>query len=387
MTDLVSEKSHKFRKQLLTTVSALAFFGSIYASEDAIAAERPSVWIELGGQLERMKASQDAFAPPFVADVVSNPFTSPSDFQKLARYTTGYQAKVLVEPEGSNWTFSAAILYGRSNNNKKVHQDLPLSTTKIVQSIPTLGIYRTFPISVGVARFSNTVARNDESHTVLDFRAGRDVGVGMFGSSQVSLGVRFAQFGSRSSATLNAVPDFEIVPHTSTFEIYYQSQYVFLNIKRPHQRWHHAYATSDLSRSFSGVGPSISWDFSLPLGDESRDGIFSIDGGANAAVLFGRQKVRGHHETREQYKSTAIVYPPFPSVYNHSYSLDRARSVVVPNVGGFAGVSLNWSNAKISLGYRADFFFGAIDGGVDVRKTYDRDFYGPFATMSIGLGG
>jgi hypothetical protein len=67
--------------------------------------------------------------------------------------------------------------------------------------------------------------------------------------------------------------------------------------------------------------------------------------------------------------------------------MDRSRSVIVPNVGGFAGLSYRYSNAKLSLGYRADFFFGAMDGGIDTRKTYDRNFYGPFATISVGLGG
>ena len=59
--------------------------------------------------------------------------------------------------------------------------------------------------------------------------------------------------------------------------------------------------------------------------------------------------------------------------------------MTVPNLGGFAGISLKWPNAKISLGYRTDFFFGAIDGGVDTRQTSDLGFSGPFATISIGF--
>ncbi|HVP85004.1 MAG TPA: hypothetical protein VMS78_09800 [Rhizomicrobium sp.] len=43
--------------------------------------------------------------------------------------------------------------------------------------------------------------------------------------------------------------------------------------------------------------------------------------------------------------------------------------------------------AKVSLGYRADFFFGAMDGGIDTRESYNRNFYGPYASISIGLGG
>ncbi len=45
------------------------------------------------------------------------------------------------------------------------------------------------------------------------------------------------------------------------------------------------------------------------------------------------------------------------------------------------------SAAKISFGYRADLFLGAMDIGVDSRHTVNRNFYGPFATISIGLGG
>ncbi len=67
--------------------------------------------------------------------------------------------------------------------------------------------------------------------------------------------------------------------------------------------------------------------------------------------------------------------------------VNRSRSVVVPNVGGQAAVSFRHGPARVSFGYRADFFFGAMDGGIDTRKTYNRDFYGPFATVSIGLGG
>jgi len=41
----------------------------------------------------------------------------------------------------------------------------------------------------------------------------------------------------------------------------------------------------------------------------------------------------------------------------------------------------------VSFGYRADFFLGAMDGGIDTRRSGDVDFWGPFATVSVGLGG
>ena len=41
--------------------------------------------------------------------------------------------------------------------------------------------------------------------------------------------------------------------------------------------------------------------------------------------------------------------------------------------------------AGFGEGALADFFFGAMDGGIDTRKTEDEKFYGPFATISLGL--
>jgi hypothetical protein len=115
------------------------------------------------------------------------------------------------------------------------------------------------------------------------------------------------------------------------------------------------------------------------------DGAMAFDWGVNAAVLFGRQKVQGSHITTGAY-FTNNSGPK--STYNTGRKpFARSRSVVVPNVGGFAGFSAQYSDAKLSFGYRADFFFGAMDGGLDTRKTYDRIFHGPFAKVSIGLGG
>ena len=65
----------------------------------------------------------------------------------------------------------------------------------------------------------------------------------------------------------------------------------------------------------------------------------------------------------------------------------RDKTVVVPDVGGFAGLSWRLPSGKITFGYRADFFFGAIDGGLVTSQMETRAFYGPFANVSIGIGG
>src|SRR6185437_4554638 len=117
----------------------------------------------------------------------------------------------------------------------------------------------------------------------------------------------------------------------------------------------------------------------------------TVDWGINGALLFGRQKAKGSHSTIARYYKGLLTGTPPPGVslvYDHSnVPHNRSRSVVMPNVGFLGGISLRFPNAKVSFGYRADMFFGAMDMGLDQRDTKDRVFHGLFATISIGLGG
>jgi len=78
-----------------------------------------------------------------------------------------------------------------------------------------------------------------------------------------------------------------------------------------------------------------------------------------------------------------------PNLLTHMTSApSRGKQVIVPNIGGFASLSYRAGDrAKFALGYRADIFFGAIDGGIAARKPENVGFYGPFASVSIGIGG
>jgi hypothetical protein len=118
------------------------------------------------------------------------------------------------------------------------------------------------------------------------------------------------------------------------------------------------------------------------LGDVD-DGQLALDWGANAALLFGRQKAKINYTT------IAKSFHRYPIVYTAHNTVHRteARRVTVPNLGGFAALSYRFTNAKISAGYRADFFFGAMDGGLDTHRSMTTGFHGPFATISVGLGG
>ncbi|HWH59554.1 MAG TPA: hypothetical protein VN682_18135 [Terriglobales bacterium] len=279
--------------------------------------------------------------------------------------------------------FAAAIRYGRSNAAKHVRQQsYPVGYT------PTILGYAFGEKNPWAAQFADTQTRYSESHVVLDFQAGRDVGLGLFGhngSSTVNLGVRFAQFTSKSNIMFSSDPDWHFVPKYTS--------YLGQQLKIPNgQSYHNYYGHLLATRSFHGIGPSLSWNASAEVAGSKDQSELTFDWGINAALLFGRQKAQTHHQTTAQYHAAGgglLAEPGRTLLYDNPATPGhiRSHSAVVPNVGGFAGLSFRAGDAKVSFGYRADFFFGAMDGGIDTRKTYDRNFYGPYATVSIGLGG
>jgi hypothetical protein len=226
--------------------------------------------------------------------------------------------------------------------------------------------------------------QHQESHTILDFSAGKDVGLGLFGkegSSTLSFGVCYAQFGSKMTFDARARPDlqFKYFPSAGA-----PSRNVF-----PYFRTYHVIGNA--SRSFHGLGPSLSWNGSAPVAGDRRTGELAFDWVANTAILFGKQKAHVRHQETGHYVSAAAflqgTHIPYTVSYQNTGGHDTDRSVTVPNVGGFVGAKWRIENLKVSIGYRADFFFGAVDGGIDTVKKENVGFYGPFASISVGLGG
>jgi hypothetical protein len=381
MSELIGQQHRDFRRQLLISVSALSLLASVAAISEAAAEEpsRPAVWIELGGQLQRVDGAPDPYAPSMVAAFPALDFTSPIVVQRPARYSIGGDGKISFAPGNDGWIFSAAISYGRSNSARHVHEQTPASPIH-----ETIG---TFHLSVEPtkARFGDTVFAQSENHAIVDFQAGKDVGLGGANSSSLlSLGVRFAQLNSRSRVEIHSQPNYELdFLHAKYYDLYE--------------------AAAVVARSFRGIGPSVSWSGSTTVLGNPGKGELSLDWGLSGALLFGRQKVTGNHRTSDEghckngVLGTACDAEAFPTVTHAGYSrtnysensapIRRGHSVTVPNLNLLAGLSYRVENFKVSAGYRADFFFGAVDGGIDTRKTYDRNFYGPFATISIGLGG
>jgi hypothetical protein len=389
MSELVNirETQAAIRWKLLTSVSALALAVTVSSGDMARAedASQPLIWIELGSNLDQRVDSSNEYRPPFVSEIPSD-FSSPLPFEKLHGFRLDWESAISFQPSGSDWSFSVSARYGRASKNGSKHLETNVLPTQV-----STGYYI---IPLGFPhRYEQIQAQNSETHAIIDFMVGKDVGLGMFGmrgTAVLSGGVRYADFTSRSNITLGVDPDSSDVPQT------------------PRYHYHKFNGAFSASRSFHGIGPSISLKASSPVMRDTSDSEFTIDWGANGAVLFGRQKTRGNHSTKGAYYCENNFYgaptgcpPPTANAppliagegfrqishYQQSNSFNRSRMAIVPNVGGFAGISYRLANAKVSLGYRADFFFGAIDGGIDAAKKGNLGFYGPFASVSVGLGG
>jgi iron complex outermembrane receptor protein len=412
------------------------FWGSEYSGNDLFTGifsdadnSKPPLWLELGGQFALLDNSQQSFSPSFVSTV-----TEPSQLKALNEQrppvdALDEDAKLSYQPDGSDWVFSAAVRYGRSAANRHIHAQTPNADVKVLpltvdglKSINGIGFgnYSAYPSKH--VKFADGLSQQSERHTILDFLVGKDVGLGMFGldgSSIASGGVRVAQFASKANINLNAMPDV----HYPTAAIANHAQkYQFIHNK---MRFHDYQASLTDKESFHGLGPELVWNASAPVaGNGTDNGAIAFDWGANFAVLFGRQKASGSHQTvtNAYYVTQWLVgggsdiggqafgtpnhkvIPGYfvgpcsnPGFFHRSQAVckqypnaaahNRSRLVAVPNLGGFAGISYKYQNAKVSFGYRADEFFGAMDGGIDSYKAENRGFFGPFASVTIGLGG
>jgi len=385
MSELIgrSEKTGDIRRHLLATVSIVVLVASVGGNK-AIAQDedRPIVWIELGGQLEHVDGRPELFAPPSVPSFETAGFQSFLPMQHSPRYSYGAEGALTFMPKGSDWILSASVRYGRSNNASKNHGQLPVPSYSFYTILGN--IEQNF--GTGLPAHQNAAAKNGARHVIVDFQAGKDLGLGMFSRQQnsvLSFGLRFAQFTTQREASISGVPSVIRIGND------------FRNGKGGiFESWHRYVASIDTKHDFNGVGPSLSWKASTPISGNGKDAGITLDWGLSGAMLFGRQTVRGEHSTSDyHYKKKTQKYAGVITHYAHVYpynnhqSIDRSHSVIVPNVGATAGASFHYQNAKVSFGYRADFFFGAMDGSIDARKTYDRNFYGPYATISIGLGG
>jgi len=385
MSELINTHDNRatIRWKLLTGASALAL--TAYVSSTGLAraddTDRPTIWIELGGDMQMMQGLSKPFVPPFLlVTPTPSPYLidSPIALQRPPRDAMGIDGKITFQPEDSDWIFSAGIRYGRSHSRRHVHHETALPSVSFDNCFTYYGYSYCYSgtLAVGQKLLSDVKVTNSEKHVVMDFSAGKDVGLGLLGpggTSIVSAGVRLARFVMKSHVDIHAIPSVAI-GYPTQFHVY---PYV---TAIQHYTMH-----AGASREFNGVGPSLSWAGSAVLAGNPQAGELMLDWGVDAALLFGKQKAKIDHTTRDVIEGrVGGAIPTFTSTVPHHDT--RSRSVTVPNVGGSLGFSVKYPNFKVSLGYRYDTFLNAMDVGIDARKTSNLTFNGPYASISIGLG-
>ncbi|HEV2561801.1 MAG TPA: TonB-dependent receptor [Rhizomicrobium sp.] len=347
------------------------FWGS--SSDSTSGNGKPPVSIELGGRFDLLNDSQQKLDPPFFAKVADAGFISPLSFEKAPKTGLEKSAKVSFTPDDGDWTLSASVRYGRNGTKAYKHEQT---------SNPGGALFHTADSTYAHFRYAQTTTDNTESHEIFDFMAGKDFGLGSLGINGTSIlsgGLRFAQFRSKSGLAVYSDPDY-VNPNNYNAGIVGPKYFHNYEIKAKNKT------------SFTGIGPAISWGASMPVSGDAADGQIAFDWGVNGAVLFGRQKSKGYHETKGKLSTGFVNLPQIGKYYNtthytHGGPHDRSRSVTVPNLGASAGLSFKYQNAKVSFGYRIDEFFGAMDGGIDKHKSYNFGDSGPFANITLGLGG
>lgn len=364
----------KIRKTLLTTASALVL--AVYG-ENAQAAsdDRPTVWIEGGWQFESVIGDNDVLVPHLDAATRAIGLPSLTSVENALGRTYGAEGSISFQPKGSDWVFAVSARYGRVQSARNILEKKAIVGSPMMTYVFTPPRHNT-PITPTFPGYARDVVTNSEAHTIVDFQVGKDIGIGLLGrgtDSVISFGARYAQMNSTEKAHAYVNPD-------ATFR-----QIEFFGKYRIQTDYHRSATFVERSDSLHALGPSLSLKNTTGLLGTVDRGQLALDWGMNAAVLFGRQKAKASHHSTVRFfygKSTqqsATVYAPVIRT--------RSRMVTVPNLGGFAALSYRFPNAKISAGYRADFFFGAKDSGLETRSTTDVGFHGPYATISIGLGG
>src|SRR6185437_3965517 len=202
------------------------------------------------------------------------------------------------------------------------------SCTSVANFEANFGAHLTCPFVAKHNQFADYTAHASEQHKVLDFTLGRDIGIGSAGKSTIGAGVRFAQFNMRANAELNTDPF-----------------YVFSNPLNPFGggvKYHEVFdGTTHEKRSFHGIGPELTWDALQPVWGSEADGELTVDWGVNAAMLFGRQsaaikqRIYGDKCSAGTLGTCGNVISSPPPV-----DIKRSRNVTVPNLGGYAALSV-----------------------------------------------
>ncbi len=147
--------------------------------------------------MSRLDQSQERFSP--TSDGRNGrrySIARSAKFEKLPLNSIEESGKISFEPENSDWIFLASVRYGRAVSLKHVRQKTsPAAFITYFYNGFSNHRYAKYPRRFKIRRYAS---QNSEHHLIVDFQAGKDVGLGMFGRE----GSSFFNFGISVCATI-----------------------------------------------------------------------------------------------------------------------------------------------------------------------------------------
>jgi len=332
--------------------------------------------VELTGAVIRQDAPYSPVLPPIAQQF--DTALSPANLQNRGLdWGDGREIKLTYQP-GGTWSVSGSYRYGRSNSNVPlVHREEASGPPKCALPPPYGPILcGKYPqLAMAGTNWSDSAARERETHEIADFTVGRDVGLGVIGDSHstVSAGLRYAQFRSTTWATMRGIPQWDVADG-------------WVKYPSPYQRID---ASLQADRNFKGAGPTLSWDAAQRLWGNEKTGHFDIDWSLTGGVLIGKQKtgVTGHYASGDftQFHGRYWILAQLPE---KPIGVEpRSKSVSVPMADVSLGLAYEVGRFKAGAGYRWERYFNLLDAGYAEHKSYDRTFDGPYFKIAVGFGG
>jgi outer membrane receptor protein involved in Fe transport len=351
--------------------------------------------LELGGQVQRHDAPNQALMPSF-----ASAFTSPLNIFEGAQnqnldWGDGSEAKVTWRSQGSGWTISAGARFGKTNGRANP------AAEKQTDPVCLFGGYFSFlcttfaddPKYGQLTRKSKTDRADvsiwdKEEHQFIDLMVGRDVGIGGLSQSTISVGLRHAKLTSVTVANLKGIPDWNI------------PEGVFQGFNNTTDLATHTLYDIDVraGRRFEGAGPVVNWEAAIPLLNDTEAGRVDLNWAVGGGVLWGDrdtvidgvQQARNYRLTGFQVLAEGIAsqfIEPDSTTLGPPIDIRRSNGAAVPTAAASLGLSYNAGGFNLGAGYRWERYFNAIDGGFAEEKSYDRTIDGPYLKVSVGFGG
>jgi len=361
--------------------------------------------VELGGQIQQHDAPYETLRADWVDNLPAS--IAPENVQNRDFDTgDGRSLRLTWKPTASPWSVAGGVRYGRTNNdttrtNASSVEEVeacfhPLDSKYAFLCEPPFefyGYYFRLVNYVETISWSDAEARSREEHQIVDFAVGHDFGLGSGLKSMVSAGLRYAEFQSDTDWAANAQTDWNI---PNGWSLGHQGPHYHSSFTRRH-------VTLTAERAFTGAGPALSWEATLPVWGDDQSGRFNVDWAVTAGALFGEREtsITGEDETvlhqgnlGERFESSADrrrveIVRTLPVVDTDVIPIDirRSEDVTVPLLDLSLGLSYGVGRIKVGAGYRWERYFDVLDVGQDEAKDADRTIDGPYFKLAVGFGG